>query len=74
MQFNFFQGDWPLFHTYVEISHTFVEKLKIFIHGEVYIKLFKEQKPGNWKNICIYFERGTLKKKTKSLKLSRNRC
>ena len=54
-------------------------KLNIFIHGKVYIKLIKEQKAGNCKNICIYFDKGLQqfknhKKETKSLKLSRNGC
>ena len=41
-----------------QTCHTYVEKLKIFMYGEVYIKLLKEQKTGNCKNICIYFDRG----------------
>jgi hypothetical protein len=33
-----------------------VEKLKIFMHEEV--KLLEEQKPSNYKNICVYFNKG----------------
>jgi hypothetical protein len=35
-----------------------MEKLEIFMHREVYIKLLKKQKTGNCKNICIYFDKG----------------
>jgi len=28
------------------------------MHGKVYIKLLKEQKTGNDKNICRYFDKG----------------
>ena len=34
-----------------------MEEFKIFMHGEVDIKLLKEQKTSNCKNICIYFDK-----------------
>ena len=29
------------------------------MYGEVYIKFLKEKKTGYWKNICIYFDKGS---------------
>jgi len=47
-----------------------VDKLTISVYGEVCIKLFKEPKTGNCKNVFIYFDKGYAN--PKSLKENQN--
>ena len=53
---------WVILFVYTSVlywrCHTSVGKLKIIMYGAVYIKLFKEQKTDNCKNIRIYFNKG----------------